>query len=97
MGVKMPFRMLVAVGGRLVKAHRIGKRDIKNLVVGRSHLLQNFAQPDNLVLGELVHAPRWRRLQIIISNGHTAQKGTRATNPSFSQITRTACCSSSPM
>ena len=56
MGVEMPFRMLEAIGWRLMKAHRIRKRNSENFVVTRSHAVQNVAQGANLIDREFVHA-----------------------------------------
>src|ERR1700694_1154640 len=43
--VKMPFRMMLAVRGRLMKAHGVGGGGVKNSVAGRRRLLQGLSQP----------------------------------------------------
>src|ERR1700730_5383592 len=51
--MKMPFRMLLAVRGRLMKAHRIGEGDVKNSVVGRRHLLQGLSKTCDLLVAKI--------------------------------------------
>src|SRR5215475_8583294 len=43
MGMEVPFRVILAIGWRLMEAHRIGKGDIKHLVVGGRHRVENLA------------------------------------------------------
>ncbi len=53
MGVEVPFMMRAAVSGRLMKSHRIREGHVKNLVVGRRHLLQQLGQQDDFSLGKI--------------------------------------------
>ncbi len=56
--VEVPFMMRLAVRGRLMKAHRIRKWNIENLVVGGRHLLQNLRQQDDFFAVEFGKRPQ---------------------------------------
>src|SRR5262245_60397148 len=56
MSVKMPFRMRRAIGGLLMEAHGVGKRDLKEIVVSHAQALQDVRQPIKLVERKVIHA-----------------------------------------
>ena len=55
MRMEVPLRMGFAVAGRLVKAHRVGKARLKQVVVARRCLLQDVRQACALRIGEFRH------------------------------------------
>src|SRR3954467_11057346 len=54
--MKMPLRVLLAVARRLMKSHRIRKRDVENFIVGCGHLMKNTAERRCVLGREIVHA-----------------------------------------
>lgn len=56
MRMEVPLRMTRSVGGRLVKAHRVGKRNGEHLVIGGSDTLKYVGQKDVVIGGESAQA-----------------------------------------
>ena len=83
--VQVPLGVRLAVARPLVEAHRVGKRRFEQAVVARRHPLEHVGERVAFGRRQVVQPPMWRRGMTSVSNGHTAQKGTSATNASFSQ------------
>ena len=96
MPVEMPIQMGRAVGRPLVKAHRIGKRRLEQIVLMEVEAAEKNRQLGRLDSDKLVQrAIVSSRKKHGLLNGQIAQNGTSTTKCSFWQTMRSPAFSSS--
>ena len=95
MRVQVKFRIIVAIGGPLMKTHGVRKRSVKQIVVTNRGLPEYLGQSSALLVCQFDREPtRLRRLTSSVSKGQTAQNGTSNTKWSLAHTNR-ACFFSS--
>ena len=73
MRVQVALRSGRAIRRRLVKTHRIRKRNFEEIIVAHRRLAQDICQAGSLRSVKSVSEPRWRREITKVSNGQIAQ------------------------